>query len=611
MAEGIIGSDLRRRAEALAARSLHFPALSADRRYTAFYTPLHQHMGLTWVDLRTGKVRSYSRAPLPTSTTVGLAVDSIRRCLIYAVDRSGDERYRLYAVDMDTESVTPVLTEPAGRWFVGSVSPDGRWLSLLSDRDGGLNVWRVSVDGGYLSPITRSGGVIGDARWSPDGRWLAVSMARGEGAIVAIITADGSEIRCVLDIAPRSVDLIAAWSPCARYLAFNSDARPDASAGILDLSDGSYHWLDAETEEECLGFSPSGRQILTVRRGGEGDSLVVHDRVSGGRNAVGEPGGQIVFAAFTDDSTVVAVGSRDTQPPRLLRYRLGNGTPEALYPGAAEPREEWFVKCQDTSYYSSDGTLVPALLYTPEHHAPGTSLPAAVILHGGPGDRFHKGFDPYAQFLVGLGLVVLEPNIRGSSGFGRAHQEAIRRAWGRVDLIDVLSVHGHLSTLPFVDPERIVLFGSSYGAFLAARAAASAPSLWRAAILWGGFYDIPALFDSSARYMRRVLRAEMGDPSQESETWRSLSPVAAAREVGCPLLLLHGQNDTRIPVHQARRFREALLQAGKEEGRDFRYVELPGEGHVHTDIDQSVRLHLLIAEFLADLGVVAQSDGRA
>jgi dipeptidyl aminopeptidase/acylaminoacyl peptidase len=221
-----------------------------------------------------------------------------------------------------------------------------------------------------------------------------------------------------------------------------------------------------------------------------------------------------------------------------------------------------------------------------------------VHVHGGPTGQWFRGFDPFAQFLVDRGLVVIEPNIRGSTGYGVEFRDAAIKDWGGADLEDVAGAAEYLKSLPYVDPERLVVFGGSYGGFMAFIAATKKPDIWRAAVAWVGVSDLHKLYDKSMEHFKYYFREQMGDPEKDRALWRDRSAVEFADKLRAKLLMVHGVNDPRCPVEQSRVFRDRLLELGRKEGEDFEYVELGDEGHGSTDIAQKIRTFNILAEYL-------------
>ena len=302
---------------------------------------------------------------------------------------------------------------------------------------------------------------------------------------------------------------------------------------------------------------------------------------------------------FQVDARLLVIYSTDTTRPSMVAYDLATDTHETLLPaeyGSLDPSV--FVGGEHVYYQSFDGLAIPAILDRPPEVAEGARLPAIVHVHGGPTAQFFRGFDPFAQFLVDKGFVVLEPNIRGSTGYGVGFRDAALKDWGGADLEDVAAGAEYLKGVPYVDPDRIVVFGGSYGGYMTFMAVTKKPDLWRAGVAWVGITDLKRMYDTSMEHFKYFLREQMGDPEQHAALWADRSAINFADRLRARLLMVHGANDPRCPVEQSRIFRDRLLELGREEGADFEYVELSDEGHGSNDIEQKIRTFRILADYL-------------
>jgi len=205
----------------------------------------------------------------------------------------------------------------------------------------------------------------------------------------------------------------------------------------------------------------------------------------------------------------------------------------------------------------------------------------------------------FAQFLADRGIVVIEPNPRGSSGYGVEFRDACLKDWAGKDLEDIEGAVNYLRSQPDVDPARIGVFGGSYGGYMTYMAMTKKPDLWKAGVAWVGITDLHLLYEGSMEHFKYYLRQQMGDPEQDAGLWRDRSAIHFADRLRGKLLIVHGTNDPRCPLNQATTFRDRLLELGRVEGEDFEYVELSEEGHGSTDIGQKIRTYTLLADFMA------------
>lgn len=125
------------------------------------------------------------------------------------------------------------------------------------------------------------------------------------------------------------------------------------------------------------------------------------------------------------------------------------------------------------------------------------------------------------------------------------------------------------------------------------------PDLWKAGVAWVGISDLKKMYDISMEHFKYFLREQMGDPEENADLWKDRSAINFAHQMTGHLLIIHGINDPRCPIEQARIFRDRLLELGKVEGQDFEYVELEDEGHSSSDIQQKIRSYKILADYLA------------
>jgi dipeptidyl aminopeptidase/acylaminoacyl peptidase len=312
-----------------------------------------------------------------------------------------------------------------------------------------------------------------------------------------------------------------------------------------------------------------------------------------------EPGISQIVGWYDDDRRLLVAYQSETRRNELASYDLRTDKLETLL--AAEYGSidrSAFVRGEHIYYPTFDGQKIPAIVYRPRDIEPGEKLPAIVHVHGGPTAQWFRGFDPFAQFLADRGFVVIEPNIRGSTGYGTRFRDAALKDWGGADLEDVAAAAAYLKTLPYVDASRLVVFGGSYGGFMTFIAATKKPELWRAAVAWVGISDLHKLYAKSMEHFKYYFREQMGDSEKDRALWRDRSAIEFADRLKAKLLMVHGVNDPRCPVEQSRIFRDRLLELGRVEGKDFEYVELTDEGHGSSDIQQKIRTFRILADYL-------------
>ena len=589
------------------------PSISWKRDRVAFYWDKTGRMELHVMDLRTKEVRQVSHGEVPTALRAGFAWSRDDSTIVFAKDAAGNEQHDLYAIDVATSKVTQLTKDPTAQEYVVQFSPDDEWISVLTnkrhpaapDRPGQLNLWKMRRDGSDYTPLTRYAFPVFGGTWSPDGKRLGFSTNEDpsnlKNADIYVIDADGTNARKVFSAKVGSQDVASDWHPDGERAAITSDASGTPRPGVLDIATGAVRWFGTEGVEEHSGkFSDDGKTLYALRNHESQVRPVLYDVATGAaRELVLDPGLSTVVGWFDGDRKLLISYQSETRKAELASYDLRTDRLETLLPvdyGSFDTSV--FVKGEHIYYPTFDGQKIPAIVYRPRDIAPGERLPGLVHVHGGPTGQWFRGFDPFAQFLADRGFVVIEPNIRGSTGYGTTFRDAALRDWGGADLEDVAAAAEYLRTLPYVDPSRLVVFGGSYGGFMSFIAATKKPDIWRAAVAWVGVSDLHKLYEKSMEHFKYYFREQMGDPEKDRALWRDRSAVEFADRLKAKLLMVHGVNDPRCPVEQSRVFRDRLLELGRVEGKDFEYVELTDEGHGSSDIQQKIRTFRILADYL-------------
>lgn len=582
---------------------------SWGRDKVAFYWDKTGRFELYVLDLLTRELRQLTDGEAPRHLRAGFEWTRDDAAIIFAKDRDGDEQHNLHRIDVRTREVTQLNDDPKSQEYVGQVAPDNRRLAVISNRTGQLNVFILDLVTREWRQLTHFKNPVEWVEWSPSGEWI--SFNTNESADLRnrdgyLMRADGAEISKVLSIREGSSDRLEEWHPDGRRLAITSDAGGAWRPGIFDLQTGAVRWLGRDGVEEYVGrFSANGRWLSALRNQDSALLPVLYDIETGQERILNLPPGVAAGSHIVlNDTKVVGFHTASNRRGELVLYDLASDTYEILIPadyGSIDPAV--FVTDEYVWYPSADGRRVPALLFTPQDARPGDRLPALVHVHGGPTDQFFRGFDAYAQFLADRGFVVLQPNIRGSTGYGVEWRDLNIKDWGGGDLEDVAAGAAFLKSLPYVDPERIGIFGGSFGGYMSFIAVTKKPDLFKIGAPRIGISDLHLMYEESKEHFRYFLRRQMGDPVADHALWRDRSAITHADKVQAKLLIVHGVNDPRCPVSQSRVFRERLLALGKREGTgpgdDFEYHEFADEGHGPSgDIQGKIRMFTLLADFI-------------
>lgn len=281
----------------------------------------------------------------------------------------------------------------------------------------------------------------------------------------------------------------------------------------------------------------------------------------------------------SEDKTKLLVNvSQPSQPGSYYLYDVASGDFALIGYGNQALKDGKLNPVRATDYTASDGKKIQAIITTPRFRQDVKNLPAVMLVHGGPfGVRDSVGYDYWAQALAEAGYVVIQPNYRGSGGYGAKFvTDGRNNGFGlrmQDDLNDAVS---YFSQQGLIDSDRICIMGWSYGGFAAARGAQRDPGLWKCAIAGAGVYDLPRMKAYDQRYLGSFGAGYLSKAASELDV---VSPARNTDSDWAPILIMHGVRDPRVPIEQARILRSNLKGSGKQEGTDFKYVEQEKNGH--------------------------------
>lgn len=399
--------------------------------------------------------------------------------------------------------------------------------------------------------------------------------------------------------------------------ALQDDGRQPAAIGTLDTTTGVFTTLHQDPVAEVdsgIWSTDRSRLIGVITAAGAPNVTLIDDthEDAGLYSSLAEafPGQLVEFSSHTRDGKLLVVSvSSDSNPGELYLYDRNTGQARFLMSRYPNLDVEQMASVRAFSFTARDGLQIHAFLTTPRG-AEG-ALPLIVNPHGGPiGVRDSWNFNPEAQLFASRGYATLQINYRGSSGYGKAFQDAGHQQWGEGIQNDIIDATRHLISEGRIDSQRICIYGGSFGGYSALMAPIRAPELFQCAFGYVGVYDLSMMFtrgdvrqsDSGLRYLRRTL-------GTSRDTWRQNSPAERAREVRIPVYLAAGARDQRTPPEQTEKMHAALVAAGN---RPEGMIIQSGEMHGFYDNDNRVRLYTAMLEFFdRHIGQRAASQPQA
>jgi dipeptidyl aminopeptidase/acylaminoacyl peptidase len=316
----------------------------------------------------------------------------------------------------------------------------------------------------------------------------------------------------------------------------------------------------------------AGRLLLLVWNVAGASELELFDTATRSSTPVpGLPGLVASTPVLSRDGSSVILGVEGPERPREL-WHLDTGTHAWTRITDGPPVPGHLVLPTLERLDGKDGLPLTGWLY----RAPHPTGAAALALHGGPEAQERPTFDPQHQALAAAGITVFAPNIRGSSGFGREFVQADDLHGRYAAFEDVLACAEHLVTAGLADRERIAVTGRSYGGYLTLASLAFSPGVFAAGVDICGMSDLVTFYRDTEPWIAAAAVTKYGHPERDRALLEDLSPLGAAAAIDVPLLVVHGEHDTNVPIGEAAQIVAAL----RELGRPVEYLELAGEGHV-------------------------------
>jgi dipeptidyl aminopeptidase/acylaminoacyl peptidase len=402
------------------------------------------------------------------------------------------------------------------------------------------------------------------AALSPKGRWAIYPFDPATSALGKAVMDDP-----VYDVAPEDI-LIPAYDGIALDKSIFSD-RKQALVGVYYLTEGpKVRWFDPD-------FAAYQQTI----------DAALPDTVN------------LIKSPTTDEKRMLVLAFSDQDPGTYYLFDAADHTLTRIGSLMSWIKPAQMASMYPIKYKARDGQLIHGYLTLPPGR-PQKNLPLVVMPHGGPAVRDVWGFDPLVQMLANRGYAVLQMNYRGSPGYGDAFYRKGRREIGRGIQDDVEDATRWAIKNGLADPKRIAIVGVSYGGYSALFALGHNPDLYCCGISIAGVTDWFSLIKSRGlndenKYAREYWNQQIGDPSNDEEFLKSISPVNFADKITAPLLIIQGKDDRTVPPKQASAMIDALEAAGHPPESLF----IAHEGHGFTSTESRIAVFKAIDAFLA------------
>ena len=531
--------------------------------------------------------------------------------ILYVQDQGGNENYRLYAVDLaDPDAPATDLTPFDGVRATIIDNPRATPTQLLI----GLNkrhpalfdVHRLDIETGEITDVAENPGDIAG--------WLTDPEGAVRGAIAQ--TPDGGwdlRVRDTEDAEWRSLATFSNEDDCTPW-AFTPDGKAlwiSTAKGAefqrlctIDVATGEITDVDGDDESDLASVVVSDKTNELWGAAYLRDEVILHafdDAFAKDWKRLkeihsGDPG---ISGVDEDETTFIVTYNDDRDPGATYLYDRATG--EATFLWRARPwlEPDHLAPMQPVTYASRDGLTIHAYLTTPVGVEP-KGLPTVLFVHGGPWARDVWGYHPDVQFLANRGYAVLQVNFRGSTGYGKAFKEAAVKEWGGKMHDDLLDGVEWLKQRGISDPDRIAIYGGSYGGYATLVGLTFTPEVFACGVSYCGPSSLITLLTSFPEYWKPILSGtffkHIGDPENETdaEDMRARSPLFKVDQIVRPLLVAQGANDVRVTQVES----DQIVEALRSRGIDVEYI-LKDEGHGFQNPENKLEFYAAMERFLA------------
>jgi dipeptidyl aminopeptidase/acylaminoacyl peptidase len=613
-------------------RSAKSGAISPNGQFVAYVHRDDSGQQIVVVDMNAHAGRTVAALPVNQGEFYGLVWKNDNRlvasAVIFAVIQGHEETgtrthrqanqtlnlQRVFAVNRDGTGITKMFEGQMsaiyggyGGVVISDILPDDpQHILLEADDTSGIGVWKGDITTGAVTRV-----------------------------------ADGIDVT-------RGYDLDGAHYPVLRY----DELPDYSGYKVMRRASGAQDWIfvqqvreaDGVTEAEfqAIGAGPGPNQVYVIGRPNNRDTaaLYLYNTATGDYGApIQEVAGGDAANPWVDRYTRQLIATcefnqryvctaRDPSAQRHIRAIDTFHAADYTLVGASQDGSKWLLyvdgPVDSGGYYVLDrtalqinpvadaypalanATLAPTSIVTYQAHdgaqlwayvtaLPGSGpRPTVIFPHGGPEARDEYGYDSFVQFLASRGYVVVQPNFRGGAGFGRAFASAGYHQWGRLMQSDVSDATQHMIDAGVADPHKICIVGGSYGGYAALAGATLTPNLYACAVSIAGVSDLAEAVSGEVANGGRIgsvyqyWTISMGDPHTDRDALNPVSPRQKVSAATPPVLLIHGEDDDIVPIHQSEMMQSALNGAGHQ----TRFIRVPHEGHHWDEWTRADRLTL-------------------
>jgi dipeptidyl aminopeptidase/acylaminoacyl peptidase len=583
------------------------PSISPDGEKMAYLAPVNDVLNV-WV----GTVGSDNYQPVTQDTDRGVrfyiwAADN--KHILYIQDRGGNENWRLYATNIDTKEtrdLTPFENVQVQILDHDKHFPHELLIAMNKENPQVHDVYHLDLPSGEFSLVAKNPGNIAS--------WVTDTQFKVRGALAA--RPDGGHNLLIRDDEQSEWRTILTWeaddSLTSGPLSFTHDGRGlylqdsrNVNAGRLVKFDIASRDITVMAEDLQYDVGnvmthPDTYEIQAVAFNKDRVEWTVLDesiKLDFDRIRAIHQGDFSIISRDDDDKTWIIAFTVDNGPVPFYVYERKNQTVHFLFDNQPELNKYTLANMKPVEFTARDGLIVHGYLTLPASEQQ-ANLPMVLNVHGGPWIRNTWGYNPEAQWFTNRGYACLQVNFRGSTGYGKEFLNAGDREWGRNMHNDLVDAVNWAVQQGIADPQRIAIYGGSYGGYAALVGAIFTPDLFCCAVDIVGPSNLITLIKTIPPYWSTFLASlhkRVGNPDTEEEFLKSRSPLFKVEQIKIPVLIAQGANDPRVKQAES----EQIVEAMKSKGIAYEYMLFPDEGHGFAKPENRLKFYAAAEKFLA------------
>jgi acetyl esterase/lipase len=533
--------------------------------------------------------------------------------LLLSMNQGGNEQHQLSLFE-PRKFQTTLLTNGKARFGLGPILPDGSKMILSSTerngKDTDLYVANPRVANEKTMLWETSGEFWGARDWSRDGRTLLLTrfVSANESYPALLDVASKQKIDIPFPVPGKAAWGDMAFSPDGRYVFLATDAGNEFQRlARWEVATGRYQWLtqDIPWDVEELEVDPLGGMVAAVINADGASRLLLFSPAADSRELLRRelklPLAIVSHLEFSPDGGSLGLTmARPDAPPDAYSLDLTTGEfTRWTYSEAGGLNPEKFVIPSRIQFKSFDERTIPGYYYRPREANPQQKAPVLISIHGGPESQFQPYFSPTIQYYVNeMGLAVIAPNVRGSSGYGKTYLTLDNGRLREDSVKDIGALLDWIAQQPELDASRVAVSGGSYGGYMTLASLVHYGERLKAGIDNVGIANFLTFLEGTAAYRVDLRRVEYGDERDADmrQFLEKISPANHVDKIRSSLLVIHGKNDPRVPVGEALQIAEKV----REHEKTVWTVIAENEGHGFSKRENATYSRAVEAMFLQE-----------